>query len=134
MSRNGHDPVQRLVHASPILQILLDFLLVFGYVTAAGLSATLPTFQVVGGIDSLASWAGMVLPNFLKPLFITNRLDSFEIDPQLNPMRHCGLKLLQVIAEVRFTLGAKVHASFNCTSEHLAFLAITKPLLSERHP
>jgi hypothetical protein len=80
-------------YASPLLQILLDLLLVFGYVTAARLFTALSTFQVVGGIDDLASWAGIAFSNLLEPLFIANRLDSFKIDPQLDPMRHCRLKL-----------------------------------------
>jgi len=103
--------------------------LVFGYVTAARLFTALPTFQVVGGIDDLAMWAGIVLPNFLEPLFVPDRLDAFEIDPQLDPMRHCGLKLFQVIAGILITLAAKVDASFSCTGEHLAFPAIGQPLV-----
>jgi hypothetical protein len=66
---------------------------VFGYIIAARLFAALSTFQVVGGIDDLAPWAGIVFPTFLEPKFITNRLDSFKIDPKLDPMRHCKLKL-----------------------------------------
>ena len=62
-----------------ILQILLDYLLVFGHVIAARLFAALSTFQVVGGIDGLAPWAGMAFSNFLEPKFITNRLDSFKM-------------------------------------------------------
>ena len=80
-------------YVSPILQILLDYLLVFGYVIAARRFAALSTFQVVGGIEGLASWAGIVSSNFLEPLFIPNKLDSFKIDPELDPMRHCRLKL-----------------------------------------
>jgi len=116
-------------YTSSILQVLLDYLLVFGYVIAARLFAALSTFQVVGGIDDLAPWAGIVSPNFLEPLFITNRLDSFKIDPKLDPMRHCRLKLFQVIAGILFTFAAKVDASFSCASEHLAFLAIRQPLV-----
>ena len=85
--RSGSAPC----YASPILQILFDLLLVFGYVNAAWLFTALSTFQVVGGIDALASWAGIVFPNFLQPLFIANRFDSFKIDPKLDPMRHCRL-------------------------------------------
>jgi hypothetical protein len=59
-------------YASTILQILLDLLLVFGYISAARLLTALSTFQVVGGIEGLASWAGIVFPNFLEPLFIPN--------------------------------------------------------------
>jgi hypothetical protein len=116
-------------YASPTLQILLDYLLVFGYIIAARLFAALSTFQVIGGIDDLATWAGIVSPNFLEPLFITNRLDSFKIDQQLDPMRHCRLKLFQVIAWILFTFAAKADASFSCASEHLAFLAIRQPLV-----
>jgi|GEM_PF-2114704 len=101
----------------------------FGYVIAAGLFAALSTFQVVGGIDDLAAWAGIVTPHFLEPLFITNRLDSFKIDPQLDAVRHCRLKLFQVIAGIFFTFAAKVDASFSCTSENHAFLAIRQSLV-----
>jgi hypothetical protein len=102
---------------------------VFGYVTAARLFAALSTFQVVGGIDDLASWTGIVLPNFLEPFSVADRLDSCKIDPQLDPVRHCRLKLSQVIAGILFTLAAKIDASFSCASEHLAFLAIGQPLV-----
>jgi hypothetical protein len=102
---------------------------VFGYVIAARLFAAFSTFQVVGGIDDFASWAGIVFPNFLEPLFITNRLDSFKIDPKLDPMRHCRLKPFQVIAGIFFTFAAKVDASYSCAREHLAFLAIRRPLV-----
>jgi hypothetical protein len=101
----------------------------FGYVITAGLFAALSTFQIVGGIDDLAPWAGIISPNFLEPLFITNRLDSFKIDPKLDPMRHCRLKLFQVIAGILFTFAAKVDASFSRASEHLAFLTIRQPLV-----
>ena len=76
----------------------------------------------------MASWANIVFPNFLEPLSIANRLDSFKIVPEFDPMRLCGLKLSQVIAGILFTLVAKVDASFRCTSEHLAFFAIRQPL------
>jgi hypothetical protein len=102
---------------------------VFGYVTATRLFTALPTFQVVGGIDDLAMRAGIVFLNFLEPLFIADRLDAFEIDPKLDPMRHCRLKLFQVIAGILITLATKVDASFSCTGEHLAFLAIGQPLV-----
>ena len=115
--------------ALSILQVFLDVLLVFGDVIAAGFFAALAAFQVVGGIDGLAPWAGIVSPNFLEPLFITNRLDSFKIGPQLDPMRHCRLKLFQVIAGILFTFAAKVDASFSCASEHLALIAIRQSLV-----
>ena len=44
----------------------------FGYVTATGLFTALSTFQVVGGIEGLASWAGIAFPNFFEPLFAPN--------------------------------------------------------------
>jgi hypothetical protein len=86
-------PTQYRGYALSILQILFDYLLMFGYVITAGLFAALSTFQVVCGIDDLAPWAGKVSSNFLEPLFISNRFDSFKIDPKLDPMRHCRLKL-----------------------------------------
>ena len=100
-----------------------------GYVVTARLFAALSTFQVVGGIDGLASWAGIVFPNFLKPLFVTKRLDLLKIFPKVDPMRHGSLKLFQFTAGILFTLAAKVDASFGCASEHLAFLAIRQPLV-----
>jgi hypothetical protein len=115
--------------ASSILQILFDYLLVFGYVIATGIFAALSTFQVVGGIDGLAPWAGIVFSNFLEPFFITNRLDSFKIDPELDPMRHFRLESFQVIAGILFTFAAKVDASLSCASGHLAFLAIGQPFV-----
>ena len=75
-----------------ILQILLDLLPVFCYVTATGLLTAPSTFQVVCRIEGLASRAGVALDNFFEPLFVADRLDSFKIGPDLNPMRHCRLK------------------------------------------
>ena len=79
--------------ASSILQIPRDLLPVFGYVGATRFFAALSTFQVVGGIEGLASWTGIVSLDFLEPLFIANRLDPIEIDPEIDPMWHCRLKL-----------------------------------------
>jgi hypothetical protein len=101
---------------------------VSGYVIAAGLFPALSTFQVVSGIKSLALRTGIGFPNFLEPLFIANRLDSFKIDPKLDPMRHCRLKPFQVIAGILFTFAAKVNSSFSWARGHLAFLAIRQPL------
>jgi len=102
---------------------------VFCYVIATGIFTALSTFQIIGGIDDLAPWAGIISSNFLEPLFITNRLDSFKIDPKPDPMRHCRLKSFQVIAGILFTFAAKVNASFSCASGHLAFFAIGQSLV-----
>jgi hypothetical protein len=101
---------------------------VIGYVITAGLFATLSTIQVVGGIEGLASRTGVVFLDFLKPLFIPNRFDSFKIDPEFYPMRHCRLKLFQVIAGIFFTFAAKVDAPFCHTSEHSTFFTVRQPL------
>lgn len=100
-----------------------------GYVITAGLFAALSTFQVVGGIEGLASWTGVVFLNFLEPLFIPDWFDSFKIDPEFDPVRHCRLKLFQVIAGIFFTFAAKVDIPLSCTSKHLAFLTIRQPLV-----
>ena len=98
-----------------------------GYVITAGLFAALSTFQVVSGIEGLASWTGVVFLDFLQPLFVPNVLDSFKIDPEFDPMRHCRLKLFQVIARILFTFAAKVNSSLRCTSEHSAFFTVRQP-------
>ena len=98
-----------------------------GYVNTAGFFAALSTFQVIGGIEGLASWTNVVFLDFLEPLFIPNRLDSFKIDPEFDPMRHCRLKLFQVIAGILFTFAAKVDAPFCRTSEHSAFFTVRQP-------
>jgi hypothetical protein len=95
-----------------------------GYVGTTGLFATLATFQVVGGIEGLASWAGVVSPDLFEPLLIPNRLDSFKIDPKFDPVRHCRLKLFEVTAGILSTFAAKVDAPFRRTSEHSAFFAV----------
>jgi hypothetical protein len=118
-----------LLSISSILHILLDYLTVPGYVAAAGLFTAPSTFQVVGGIDDLASWTDVVFLNILEPLFIADRLHPFKIHPQLDPVRHRRLKLSQVIAGIFFTLAAKVDASFSCTGEHLTSFAIGQPLI-----
>ena len=100
-----------------------------GYVITAGLFTALSTFQVVGGIEGLASWTGIVFFNFLEPLFIPNRLDSSKVNPEFDTVRHCRLKLFQVIAGIFFTFAAKVDVPISCTSKHLAFLTIGQPLV-----
>jgi hypothetical protein len=100
-----------------------------GYVTAAGLFTAPSTFQIVGGIDDLASWAGVVILHFLEPLFMADRLHPFKIHPQLDPVGHCSLKLFQLIAGILFTLAAKVDASLSCTGEHLTSFAIGQSLI-----
>jgi len=109
--------------------VLLDYLAVPGYVIAAGLFTAPSTFQVVGGIDDLASWTGVVFLHFLEPLFIADRPHPFKIHPQLDPVRHRRLKPFQVIAGILFTLAAKVDASFHCTGEHLTSFAIGQPFI-----
>jgi hypothetical protein len=98
--------------ASSILQILFDYLLMFGDVITTGLFAALSTFQVVCGIDDLAARAGIVSSNFPEPSFIPNRLDSFKIGPKFDPMRHRRLKPFKFITGIRFTLAAKFDAPF----------------------
>jgi hypothetical protein len=100
-----------------------------GYIVTAGLFAALSAFQVVGGIKGLASWAGVIFLNFLEPLFIPNRLDSSKVVPEFDPVRHCRLKLFQVITGILFTFDAKVDTPFSCTNKHLAFLTIGQPLV-----
>ena len=101
----------------------------FGYIIATRLFTTLSTLQIIGGIDDLAPRAGIIPPNFLEPIFITSRLDSFQINPKLDPMRPGRLELFQVIAGILCTFTAKVDSSFGCASGHLAFLAIRQPLV-----
>jgi hypothetical protein len=72
----------------------------------------------------LTSRTDIVFPDFLEPLFITNRLDLFKVFPKIDSVRYCGLKLFQVIAGIFFTLAAKVDASFSGAGRHSAFLAI----------
>jgi hypothetical protein len=98
-----------------------------GYVITAGLFAALSTFQVVCGIDGSASCTGIVFSNFLEPLFIADRLDSFKIGPDFYPMRHCSLEHLQVVAGILFTFAAKIDAPFLRTSRHFAFSTVRQP-------
>ena len=58
-------PAQCRCYALSILQVLFNRLPMIGYVIAAGLFAALSTFKVVGGIEGLASWTGVVLLDFL---------------------------------------------------------------------
>ena len=116
-------------YALSILQVLFDHLPMIGDVITARLFTALSTFQVVGGVKGLASWTAVNLLNFLEPLFIPNRLDSSKVAPDFNSVRHCRLKLFQVIAGRLFTFAAKVDTPLSCTSKHLAFLAIGQPLI-----
>jgi hypothetical protein len=102
---------------------------VSGYIIATRFFAALSAFQVVGGINCFASRAGIVPPDFLKPLLITDRPDSFKIAPKLNPMRHRGLKLFEVIAGVFFTFAAKIDALLGRAGGHLTFFAIGQSLV-----
>jgi hypothetical protein len=98
-----------------------------GYVITTWSFAAFSTFQVVGGIEGLASWTGVFFSNLLEPLFIPNRLDSFKIGPKLYPMRHPRLKQFQVIAGILFTFAAKVDTSLCCTGGHFAFPTVGQP-------
>ena len=98
-----------------------------GYVITAGLFTAFSTFKVVCGIDGFASRASIVSSDFLEPKFIPDRLDAFKIDPEFDSMRHCRLKLFQVITGILFTFAAKVDAPFCRTSEHSAFFTVKQP-------
>jgi hypothetical protein len=100
---------------------------VFCYVTATGLLTALSAFQVVGGIDCLASRANILSPDFLEPLPEAKRLDPIKIFPKLDPMRHRRLKLPQLIAGILFTFAAKVNAPLCRTGGHSAFFAERQP-------
>jgi hypothetical protein len=97
------------------------------YVTATRRLTAFSTFQVVSGIEGLASWAGIIVPDFFEPLFVPNRLDSFKVSPELYSMRHCRLKLFQLIAGIVLAFTAKVDPAFDGTSKHSAILAIGQP-------
>jgi len=99
------------------------------HITATRLLTALSAFQVIGGIEALASRAGIMSPNFIEPLLIPNRLDSFKIVPKLNPVRHCRLKLCQISARILFTFAAEVDPPFICAGKHHATLAIGQPLV-----
>jgi len=99
-----------------------------GCVSAARFPAALATLHVVGGVDRSASRADIVFPDLLEPLPIADGLNPIEIDPKLDPMRHGGLKPLQVVAGIGFAFAAKVDAPFRCASGHPARLAIGQPL------
>jgi hypothetical protein len=60
-------------------------------------------------------------------LLIANRVDSFKIGPELDPMRHGRLKPLQIIAGILFTFAAKVNAACCRTRGHFAFLTVRQP-------
>jgi hypothetical protein len=97
---------------------------VSGYIIATRFFAALSAFQVVGGINGMAPRAGIVPPDFLKPLLITGRPDSFKIVPKLNPMRHRRLKRFEVIAGIFFTCAAKIDALLGRAGGHFAISAI----------
>ena len=80
--------------ASPISHMVLDRLSVFFHITATRILAALSTFQIVGGVKGPACGARIMSLDFLEPLLIPNRLDSFQVVPKLDPMRHRRLKFL----------------------------------------
>jgi len=100
-----------------------------GNIIATRFFAALSAFQIVGGINCMAARAGIVPPDFLKPLLVTGRPDSFKIVPKLNPMRHRGLKRFEVIAGIFFTFAAKIDALSGRAGGHLAFFAIGQSLV-----
>lgn len=96
----------------------------FGDIIATGFSAALPAFQVIGGIDRLTPWTGIVFSDFPEPLLITDGFYPFKIIPKFDPVRHCRLKLFQVIAGIFPAFAAKVDATPGGTGRHFALLAI----------
>lgn len=88
------------------------------HVLAARLFAALPAFQVVRGIDGPACSAGKVLGHLSIPGLVSGFLDPFMRFPQLDPVRLCRLKGLQIVAGVLRALAAKVHALFSGAFRH----------------
>ena len=106
---------------------MLDRLLMIGNETATGLMTTLAAVSIIGGVDDLALRAGIVFSDFLKPLSPAGRLDPGEIAPQLDPMRHGRLKLLQILAGVLGTFAAKINPLLFGARRHFAVPAIGEP-------
>lgn len=96
----------------------------FGDIIATGLCTALPAFQVIGGIDGLTLRTGIVFSDFLEPLLITGGFDSLKIIPKFDPVRHCRLKLLQVITGIFSAFTAKVDATPSGAGRHFALPAI----------
>jgi len=112
-----------------VFHVLFDRLSMCGYVIAAGRFTAPSTLQVVGGIQGPAPRTGVVFPHFREPLFVPDRPDSFKVDPQFDPVRHCSLEPFQVIAGIVFAFTAKVDTPFSGTRRHRAFLTIGQPLV-----
>jgi hypothetical protein len=111
-----------------VLQNLLDRLFVFGHIIAARLLATLPAFQVVGGIDGPALRTGVVSPYFLKPVFIAGVPDPLQVVPKLYPMGSFRLKLFQITAWILRAFYTKIDSPFSGAGKHFACLAIRPSL------
>ena len=98
-----------------------------GNETTTGLMATLAAVSIIGGVDGLALWAGIVFSDLLEPLSPADRLDLSEIAPQLDPVRHGRLKLLQILARVLGTFAAKIKPLLLGARRHFAVPAIWEP-------
>jgi hypothetical protein len=69
-----------------------------------------------------------VFSDFLEPLFTTDRFDSFQIAPKLDPVRHCRLKLFQVIAGILRAFNTEIDSPFRAADGYFAYPAIRPSL------
>jgi hypothetical protein len=72
--------------------------------------------------------------HFHIPFFVADFLDTFLRLPQLNTMRHFGLKCLQVLAGIFRAFPAKLHTLCRCTLCHCALALTVKAAFSRPAP
>jgi hypothetical protein len=102
----------------------LDFRLVLLDVSTAWFRTAFSTVWIISGVDGATFRASIVFFNFGKPSLPANCLDPRQVVPKLQAMGSFGLKLLQIIAGIRFAFGAKRDPFFGGASGYLTYLTI----------
>jgi hypothetical protein len=92
----------------PFNRLPQDLVFMKAHVCTAWLCTAFPACHVIGGIDSAAFLAGKMLDHFPVPFFVSDFLDPGLGFPHLNPVRHLGLKRLQLAAGIFPAFPAKV--------------------------
>ena len=99
------------------------------HISAARHRAALPAGNVIGGIQRSAFFTGITLNHLRVPFFISNFLYALLGFPQLDSVRHLGLKRFQVFTGIFRAFTAKIHSLCRRASRHGTFALAVKAAL-----
>src|SRR5512143_2491774 len=100
--------------------MLYDFILVQAYIGATRRCSALSACQIISGIDRPTFFTGKMFDHLFIPSFVPYFFDASLRLPQLDSMRHFGLKGLQVFAGVLSAFAAEINSFSGGTFGHCA--------------